>query len=303
MKVHRRLPWRGVRALVLAAVFLTGTAASSQAQWTVLVAASTVTIKELYDTGGTKYRPDPTFKIEVPYWFALAQYTTPVKGVADELSPAFTVGALTLFGNVKVTSGGTTVSSGLVPFWFWTYGTLSTKYFNLSGAYVFDLAPRPVEPGRISATNQSDEIILNGTVKYPFSLPKGSLTVYGGAYYIMTLVHQDGEDEVDPGDLTIPTVGVTYSYPIGEKTSLTVDLQVRRRGFGPLKVNGREEPNTDGHQWCLLPSVTLSYGKFFLTWVLVGLQDEWYPHGFTLSGKNGPAQSHLDFRIHLGYSF
>ncbi|MCS7312198.1 MAG: hypothetical protein NZ742_04705 [Acidobacteria bacterium] len=303
MKVYRWLPWRGFRAWVLAAVFLTGTAASSQAQWTVLVAGSTVTINELYDADGTRYRPDPTFKIEVPYWFVLAQYTTPVKGVADELSPAFTVGALTLFGNVKVTSEGTTVSSGLVPFWFWTYGTLSTKYFDLTGAYVFDISPRPVEPDRISATNQSDEIILNGTVKYPLSLPKGSLTVYGGVYYIMTLVHQDGEFEVDPGDLTVPTVGVTYSYPIGEKTNLTFDLQVRRRGFGPVKLNGREVPDTDGHQWTLFPSVTLSYGKFFLTWVLVGLQDEWYPHGFTLSGKNGVAQSHLDFRIHLGYSF
>lgn len=67
MKVHRRLPWRGARALVLAAVFLTGTAVSSQAQWTVLVAASTVTINERYDASGTKSRPDPTFKIEVPY--------------------------------------------------------------------------------------------------------------------------------------------------------------------------------------------------------------------------------------------
>ncbi len=296
-------PWCIVA--VLAGVLTLGISRSALAQWTVLVAASTVTFDEVYDSEGNKVKPggDETFKVEVPYWFVLAQYTHPIKGIAEDLNPSFTVGAITLFGQVKVTTQGQTLTSGLVPFWFWTYGTIGTKYLTLSGAYLVDLAPRPTEPGKISATNQSDEIRLTATARYPLSLPKGTLTLYGGIDYFMTLVHQEGPDEVDPGDLTIPAFGVSLSYPLGEKTNLSLDLSIRRRGFGPLKINGIERPNTAGHQWTLFPTITVAYERFFVTWVLVGLQDEYLPYGFTLSGKNGLVNDHLDFRIHVGYTF
>jgi len=274
-----------------------GTTQQGAAQWTFMFIKGNGNITEFYDSDGNTYRPDPSFKIEFPYYVFLGQRTFPVSGFLDDWGSSLTVGMITVFCNVRMTANGVTETSGFTQMWWWTYATLGTKYLDLTLAYIMDLDDQRTIEGQFPTTNLSDEIRAMAVGKVPL----GDFTLYGGIDYFYMLPHQSGPHEVKPGDLFIPLVGVSRDFSLGENTSLGVDISMRYRSFAATQLDGVSQ-NDHGYQLGILPTFTLSYKNYFVQWLLGGLQDEYQPYGFTLAGENGVSHTSLDFRMHLGVS-